>query len=801
MPLIWLSLAFIAGVILASILSLPTASWILMIAGTFLLVITRSLLRRSRFQAAAARLTHPQLPVPIPILLLAFSLGGARYQASLPNLSEPAQLAAYNQLESQMLLTGLVCNLPEVRDSGTYLRVAAESIHAAGDLSPIDIHGKALVSTNTYETFHYGDRIRVRGYLEIPPEDEAFSYRDYLARQGIYTIIRNAKVTTLENDQGNRLIGLIYRLKAKAIENVYRLWPDPEASLFAGILLGVEYNIPETVQEAFKETGTTHIIAISGFNIAIVAGLFARSFGRWWGPYKGGLAALAGIALYTLLVGAEAAVVRAAIMGGISLLAGLVGRRQGGVYALGVTAGLMSLINPHILWDVGFQLSFAATLGLILYADPLSRAFIRWASHRVPPETAEKMAGPVGEFFLFTFAAQVTTLPLLAYYFGSISWIAFLANPAILPVQPAIMILGGLSLIASLVWLPIGRLLAPLAWPFVLFTIRVVEFFGTNFKGSLTIGDFSAVWLVVFYGALLAATFQWDRLYNWFTAHKDRVQTAAALPGITFLAIVAVLVWRAALAAPDGRLHITLLDVGTGDALLIQTPTSRSILINGGPSASRLSNSLGRRLPPFQRGIDWWVVASPREEQIAALVPIIERFPPSQVLWAGLLSPSREADYLRESITAQQIPIINAQNGQTLDLGSGAYLQILTAGPRGAILLLTWDRFRALLPLGVSDGDLDSLRLGADIGQVPVLLMAENGYAPTNPVAWLDNLDPWLVLLSVAPDDPDGLPDRETLEALNGRTLLRTDRNGWIHLITDGQQMWVEVEKEPESEK
>ena len=121
----------------------------------------------------------------------------------------------------------------------------------------------------------------------------------------------------------------------------------------------------------------------------------------------------------------------------------------------------------------------------------------------------------------------------------------------------------------------------------------------------------------------------------------------------------------------------------------------------------------------------------------------------------------------------------------------------MTAGPRGAILLLTWDRFRALLPLGVSAGDFETLRFGADIGQVPVLLLAENGYAPANPADWLDNLDPWLVLLSVAPDDRDGLPDPETLDAINGTTLLRTDRNGWVHITTDGQQMWVEVEKEP----
>jgi competence protein ComEC len=742
-----------------------------------------------------------QVPVSIPILLLAISLGAARFQANLPDLTDPHQIAAYHQSESQMLVTGLVRSLPEVRDKATYLRVEVERMHPDGDLNPFDVRGLVLVITENTKVFRYGDRVRIRGYLETPPEDETFSYRDYLARQGIHTLMRNAKVTTLERGRGNWLMSQIYQLKSRALDNIYQLWPDPEASLFAGILLGVEYNIPESVRTAFEETGTSHIIAISGFNIAIVAGLFARTFGRWMGPYKGGIAALGGITLYTILVGADAAVVRAAIMGSISLLAGLVGRRQDGVYTLGITAGLMALANPHTLWDVGFQLSFAATLGLILYADPISQAFIGFAARWIPQNTAEKIAGPVGEFLLFTFAAQVTTLPLLAYYFGSVSWIAFLANPAILPVQPAIMVLGGLSLILSLVWLPIGSILAPVAWPFVLFTIRVVEFFSKNTRGSLPIGDFHVTWLVILYLVLMIATFKWDQIRTWLAQEKGRIETALVLPGITMMAVIATLVWRVALSVPDGHLHLTLLDVGTGDAILVRTPTGRSLLINGGPSTSKLSDGLGRRLPPFQRHIDWLVVASPREEQVAALPRIIARFPPSQVLWAGLSSPCREADYLRENLNALQTPIVNAQNGHVLDLGSGAVLRVLRSGPRGAILLLEWDRFQALLPLGVSNGDLEAVQFGADLGQVPVLLLAENGYAPANPTTLIDNLDPWLVLLSVSADDRDGLPDQETLEALHATPLLRTDQNGWVHITTDGLQMWIEAEKTPKSEQ
>ena len=189
------------------------------------------------------------------------------------------------------------------------------------------------------------------------------------------------------------------------------------------------------------------------------------------------------------------------------------------------------------------------------------------------------------------------------------------------------------------------------------------------------------------------------------------------------------------------------------------------------------------------------MIASPRSEQIAGLPRLVERYPPANVLWAGLFSPYRDADYLRESLTTQGIQITNAEPGQALLLGDGAVLRVLAAGPRGAILLLEWDRFRALLPLGISDSDFESLRMGEDIGRVTVLLLADNGYAPLNPPDWITNLNPRLALLSIAPDDWDGLPDRETLEALSGYSLLRTDQNGWIHITTNGQQMWVEVEQ------
>ena len=160
--------------------------------------------------------------------------------------------------------------------------------------------------------------------------------------------------------EGNFLLSWIYAYKAHALETVYRLWPDPEASLLAGILLGDESGIPDKVDQAFRDTGTSHIIVISGFNITIIAallvGLFSRIFGSGeFGVRRAAIFALLGIAVYTILVGADAAVVRAAIMGGLSLFATLLGRRQTGLNTLGQVAAAMAAFNPQVLWNIGFQ--------------------------------------------------------------------------------------------------------------------------------------------------------------------------------------------------------------------------------------------------------------------------------------------------------------------------------------------------------------------------------------------------------------------------------------------------------------
>ncbi len=788
LPLVWFSLAFLAGIVFASLVSLHLYTWMgLFVVSLLLIVLSRVVV--PRFPAWPSYFSTFTF-----VLLTAFALGAARYQLSVPRF-DAFHIAFYNDRDYDLFITGTVSEPPDYRDNYTNLRLDVSQVDT-GDRS-LPAEGLLLARVSNNQVFHYGDIVRLRGSLRTPPEDEDFSYRDYLAAQHIHSYMTNADVTVLPGRGGNLVYVALYEFKDKALENIYRLFPDPESSLLAGILLGVDTGLTRELQDAFKNTGTAHIIAISGFNISIIAGLFVILFSRFVGSRRGTLLAIIGIIFYTILVGGGAAVVRAAIMGSLALFAKQVGRRQAALNTLLAVALFMCLWNPLYLWDVGFQLSFFATLGLILYADPFSQFANRIITRYFPASAGEKFAQLFSEFVLLTLAAQVTTIPIMAYHFQRISIVSFLANPFILPAQPAVMILGGLAVLVSLVWFPLGQIAAWITWPFVVYTIRMVELFNQVPHGTIFLGELSIVFVILFYAVLFAVTFGGPRLTTWFASVKRDPIRVPLWTGLVVLTLALLLVWRAAAAVPDQYLHLAVLDVGSADAVLIKTPTGKHVLINGGPSVTTLADELGRRLPSFNRKLDWLIVAGTEEDDVAALPRVIERYPPDAVLWSGNIQASFSSRVLNEYLAVSDIPVVNAEPDQLFELGDGATLRVLTTGPRGSVLLVEWEHFRALLPVGLSFEALDELGYGEDVGPVNVLLLADSGYAASNPSDWILNLNPELVLLSVGAADINGLPDSEVLETLTDFELLRTDQNGWIEITTDGTQMWVNVERQP----
>jgi competence protein ComEC len=761
LPLLWVSVAFLAGILAGSFTAISVWIWLLL-AGIAAFVLRFASKRQFRLPAGLAALA-----------LFSLCLGGARYAAAQP-IFDHSDLAYYNDQTSPVEITGVIAKPPITRDGYIELRVEAEKITTRDQ--DIEVDRLVLARVSSSESLQYGDRVTLFGKLETPDEADDFSYRDYLARQGIYSLMSFANVEVLQTGEGNIFWTTIYGFRDNALDLVYQLYPDPEASLLAGILLGDESGLSEDLKIAFNDTGTRHIIAISGFNISIIAGLFLAAFTRWLGIRRAIWLTALGIGLYTLLVGAESSVVRAAIMGVLALIARQVGRQQFALNTLAFSAAVMALINPLILWDVGFQLSFAATLGLILYADRLRAYADKLLQARLSKEWALRLRGPLYEFVFLTIAAQITTLPLLLYYFERLSLLSLPANLIILPVQPALMVLGGFSILLGLLWQPLGVLIALLAWPLVAYTIRIVETFASLPAASQTAEFFSLNFVFLYYAILLVAS---------IPAVRSRVTLPRFQPaaGLTVLAAIAFWSWNLGMAAPSGRLDLILLDV-EGEALLIRTPAGRNLLINGGSSAADLSGALGRHLPASNRQIDLLLVAGHRPDQIGALLPSLDRLELSGVGWVG--GESRLAADLYEDLEVQGIPIVDLQTSQRIDLGDSAYLEVIAIGEQGAILLLVQGNFQALLPLGLDFEQIEALDSN-HLGQIDLLLLADFGYVPLNPPEWIAKLAPDTIWLAGNRNELES----ELQAELGFHQVFDTNAHGWLRVSTDGQQMWL----------
>ena len=775
-PALWTALAFVGGVALAPWLPRWGWGWAAVVAASAALawgVRRRGLGRRGVFLLAGVA-----------------ALGVWRWQVVQPDFDDLSFIGAYAGWKQEATVVGVLTEPPDIRDTYANLRLQVERLRFAGEHAETPVHGLLLVRTTpeAAQPLRYGTRVVVSGWLTLPPSGERFSWRDYLARQGIFVTMKARRLGVLAWGQGSAVLGVIYALRARAAAVVRQLWPDPEAALLGGILLGLDKGIPRAVYDAFRVTGTAHIIAISGFNITILAGLFVALFGRLLGKARGmALAALAVVG-YTILVGASAAVVRAAIMGLLGMAALGAGRRQHAYTTLAVTAAFMAALDPRVLGDVGFQLSFAATLGLVIFAEPFQQAAERVLRRWLPPRQARRWAAPVGEFFLFTLAAQLLTLPISAYAFHRISVISFLANPAVLPVQAPLMIGAGVAVLLGLLWLPLGQAVAWAVWPLAAYTIRAVEAFAALPFTTVAAANFGVGGVAAYYAALAAGVGLWRQRERWLARWRLSAAKAALLPA---LAVMAMLTWHAGLTRPDGRLHLALLPVGNGAALLVHTPTGRWVLVGGGESGTALTEALGRTLPLGAR-LDWWVVGATRSEMVEALLPALASEPPRAVWWAGAAQISPAARALQARLQDAGVPVQPVLPGAALALGDGARLQALAVSPRGGVFLLQWRDFRMLLPLGMDFDALAQLERQADRwAPLTALLLADGGYAPLNPPEWIARWRPRLLLLSVRPADPHGRPSLELLQSVRGFPLVRTDRCGRIALTTDGSRLWV----------
>ena len=672
-----------------------------------------------------------------------------------------------------------------------------------------------------------GDRVAFAAPVEAPEAFDGFDYPAFLARQGIGGIVR-ARTAQVTHKDGGGLPGLAAAARDSLRRGLNDLIPEPEAALGDGILLGVRAGITPEVSDAFATAGLTHVVAISGWNIAIVAALVGsltrrletRRGGRLMAPLLSVLA----VAAYVVLTGASPSVVRAALMAGAMLVARLGGSRAHAASALALAALVMLIAAPPVLWDVGFQLSSLATAGLIWFGAPIEARLHRWP-------------GWLREPVALTLAAQTTTLPVIVSTFGRLSLVAPLANVVVVPMVPMAMLAcamaSAIGAAQAVLQVPIiGDLLAWLSGGFGWLTLRAMITAG-ELAAALPFASLN----VTAPGWLALAWYPGLVLVGSRTGHRDaapaegtadpvaasamgpswtdrfRPAMAAgrslARPRVAAGGVAAVLLAISLAGLPDGRLHLTVLDIGQGDAILVQAPSGATALIDGGPDPDLLLQRLGDALPWWQRRIDVVILTHPHEDHVAGLPAVLERYRVRLVLDPARAYPNPTyARFLEAARAEPDAELLIARAGQRIRLDGSASLTILFPTPAdlaaplpagdinnaSVVALLRSFSFSALL---TGDGEAPVEALLASRGQlspVDILKVGHHGSNSSTTPGLLDAVQPRAALISVGAGNDYGHPHRVTLDklaAISGLKVHRTDLEGTLEVISDGARYEV----------
>lgn len=430
------------------------------------------------------------------LLAIFLALGFIRVESVKLKESDIANIEKLNNQAVSM--SGTISQPPEIKNGKQKLLIDNLKNSDNGK----DIFGKIIIYGNLYPEYDFNDKIIAGGKIKIPEDFDGFEYRNYLYAKRIYYVMYYPKIERGEQNQNNKensfynqALSSIWRFRKHANDLIKKIFPQPQAGIINAMSFGAKSDISGEVLDAFNRTGTRHIIAISGLHMTIVAVMLmylflALGMNRKFAFYF----ALSGIAFFVALTGFPSSAVRAAIMGGMVLLAVKVGRLASAGNAIIFAASAMLLYDPNLLkYDVSFQLSFLAALGIIYIFPKLNVLFEKYLDFL-----------NIKTVLLITVSAQIATLPIIINSFGNFSLSSTLANVLILPFVPVVMLGGFLAVILGSANLYVAQILSWPIWLIMFYQIEVIKFFSNLPFGNLSFEGINYVFILGYYAILLA---------------------------------------------------------------------------------------------------------------------------------------------------------------------------------------------------------------------------------------------------------------------------------------------------------
>ncbi len=480
--LFYLCISFVAGITLASLVVIPQ----IFVWGIFLLglaIITISFLVNKNFAVVAG------------FCVLVLVLGMMRFQITQFTIDNN-QLRKLNDAPDKITLVGQISDQPDVREALQKLTVATQKMIVNGKSS--SIQGNVLVTVNT-GTYHYLDTILITGKLKTPAVFDDFNYKNYLLKDNIYSVMDYPKIQLVSSKHSYTIFSYSYEkilfFKEKLKTAMAYNFSGHQLMLLQGVLLGENTTMSQDLRDKLNAAGLRYLTAISGVHIIVISMILMSLFlalGFWRG--QAFYFSLAFIWLYVALTGFTASGIRASNMGSIFLLAQKLGRQNTSARTITLAAVIMLLQNPLLLlYDVGFQLSFMASLGII-YFKPLLEGVIKIVTKEYSPHVVEMLS--------VTLTAQLFIAPIMIYNFGNVSLVAPLTSLLILPIMPLLMITGFLSSVAGIFSSGLGWVVSLPCWFLLMYFLKILDIFSQPWALA-TLPNISALWLVGYYAIVV----------------------------------------------------------------------------------------------------------------------------------------------------------------------------------------------------------------------------------------------------------------------------------------------------------
>ena len=755
--------AFLSGVTLAAVVG---GHWTVtaLVAGASLGA--TSLLLRAR----------PHLLLLAAMVVLA-AFGHARFEAAT---ATPSVGLAAPRGEHEVV--GVIRDEPRVR--GLYARIDLDVERIDG----LEAGGAIRVTLPApLDPLEVGERLQMRVELEAPPEIEAFDYAGYLASRGIHAVGAFPQFWDRTGRAPSDWRSPIRRLRRALNASIERSLPDPQSALAAGVLVGERGTMSDDLTEALRQTGTTHLVVVSGQNVALLLGLGITVLTLVIPRRRAAVTLLVLLPFYVVLVGADPPVVRAAVMAVGIVIASAQGRRTPGWIYLVYAVALMLAWDPLLARDVAFQLSATATAGVIVLTPLLTSttlARLGWGDSGLRATFVELAATAT--------AATLAVMPVQVAAFDRFSLIAIPANVIVAPLYEATVFVAALAAAAGLTDLTAATarpLLAPVPAAF----IWIVDLLASLPGGEVPVRAPLAAGLA-WYALLAAVTWVLDR-------RGERPAALEPAHGTSFgwsvgFAVVAIGLWIAVLQpAPPGA-RVTFLDIGHGLAVLIEDGEQRVLFDTGPPDGSVLL-----ALPSEVTDLDAILISHTDNDHAGGLAPILDRMPVTapladahtiEDLRAGLPEaaagrPFDIGDRIqltdRTTIEVLSPPVANRGRAHESD-NDGSMVIRITVGDRR--ILVTAD-IEAAAEAWLVDSGIDL--------QADVLLIPHQGSKTSSTPAFLEAVAPAAAVLSAGAANPYGHPAEEVMARYAGVPVFRTDQQGNVTVTTDGDQLWIRTDR------